>query len=83
MLFRSYSNDPDVKIDCPKNLDELLKLAKKLSHGSIHLRTDFYLMGSRIFFGELTFYHESGFGKFTPIEFEEQMGKWIRLPYEK
>lgn len=40
-------------------------------------------MGNKIFFGELTFYHESGFGRFTPEEFEEQMGEWIRLPFER
>lgn len=82
-VYINDSNDPDIKIESPQNLDELLDLAKKLSHGIIHLRTDFYLMGNKIFFGELTFYHESGFGRFTPKEFGEQMGEWIRLPFER
>lgn len=82
-VYINHSNDPNTKIERPQKLDELLDLAKKLSHGIIHLRTDFYIMGNKIFFGELTFYHESGFGRFTPEEFEEQMGEWIRLPFER
>ena len=82
-VYINHSNDPGVVIERPNNLTELLELAKKLSKGIPHIRTDFYLVGNKIYFGELPFYHESGFGKFTPKEFGEQMGRWIKLPVEK
>lgn len=78
-----YPTNPQYKIDKPRQLEKMIDLAETLSKGIPYVRTDFYLIDDKILFGEITFYHESGFGKFTPIEFEEQMGKWIRLPYEK
>lgn len=82
-VYINDSNNPQVVIERPQRLSELLELAKRLSEGIPHIRTDFYLVGDKIYFGELTFYHESGFGRFTPKSFGEQMGRWIKLPVEK
>lgn len=76
-------NDPNVIIECPPELDELLRLARRLSKGIPHLRTDFYIMKGKILFGELTFYHAGGMGKFTPSKFERQMGDWLTLPNKR
>lgn len=82
-VYINDANNPNVIIERPQKLSELLNLAKRLSKDIPHIRTDFYLIENKIFFGELTFFHESGFGRFTPKAFEEQMGKWINLPVEK
>lgn len=57
----------------PENLDEMIRLAEKLAAGLPHVRVDFYSVNSRIYFGEMTFYHRGGFGKFPP----EEMGLWL------
>lgn len=75
-----YPNDRSVRIEKPKCLDELLKLAGKLSEGIPHLRTDFYVINEKIYFGELTFYHGAGFEKFTPKSFGLEMGNWLQIP---
>ncbi len=75
-----YHADPTRRIERPKQLEKMMELARTLSAGIPHVRTDFYCIDDRIYFGELTFYHESGFGKFTPESFDEEMGKWISLP---
>lgn len=75
-----YPTDKDVKIDKPKCLLEMLNLAQKLSSEIPHVRTDFYCINNRIYFGELTFYHESGYGKFYPESFGIELGKWIEIP---
>ena len=31
----------------------------------------------------MTFYPESGFGKFQPDEWDEMLGSWLELPKEK
>lgn len=79
-VYINDPNDPDIVIERPSKLDELLDLAKKLSQGIPHVRTDFYIVGDKILFGELTFFHEGGMGRFYPSEFGKQMGAWLRLP---
>lgn len=75
-----YPSDSNIKIDKPEKLEEMLNLAQMLSKSIPHLRTDFYSIGNKIYFGELTFYHESGFGKFMPDEWDKKFGDWIILP---
>ncbi len=75
-----YPTDPNIKIRRPKKLDSMLNIAKKLSKGMPHVRIDLYLIYDQIYFGELTFYHESGFGKFKPEKWDTILGEWIKLP---
>lgn len=64
----------------PAQLEELLEIAGKLSQGIPYVRTDFYLVENKISFGELTFFHGSGYEIITPETFNRQMGLWIKLP---
>ena len=75
-----YPNDPTVQIAKPVCLDQMLELAGKLSEGIPHVRTDFYVINGKIYFGELTFFHGAGWDKFTPESFGEEMGSWLKLP---
>ena len=74
-----YPGDNTI-IEKPKQLDQMLDFARKLSKGLPFLRTDFYVINEKIYFGELTFYHHCGFGQITPFEFDVEMGSWIKLP---
>lgn len=64
----------------PKLLKEMLEAAAELAAGIPFLRTDFYVIKNEIYFGELTFYPESGFGKFRPEEWDRKVGEWLVLP---
>lgn len=64
----------------PKELDKMLELAKILSKDIPFLRSDFYAIGGKVYFGELTFFPASGFEKFVPETFDKKLGDWIRLP---
>ncbi|MFW6008126.1 MAG: ATP-grasp fold amidoligase family protein [archaeon] len=75
-----YPNKPNKKISKPINFDEMLRVSKILSEDFPHVRVDLYNIFGKIFFGELTFFHESGMGKFKPEEFEVEVGKWLELP---
>lgn len=66
-------------LSLPTNLDKMIKLSEKLSKNIPFLRVDFYEINGYIFFGELTFYPASGFGKFIPQEWDEKLGKLITL----
>ena len=65
---------------CPENFAELKDIAQKLAEGFPQVRVDLYSAGSKVYFGEMTFYHQVGFGNIYPKEFEEKMGDWIELP---
>lgn len=64
----------------PEKLDEMLKLSQILSEDIPFLRTDFYEVEGKIYFGELTFFPSSGLEGFIPQEWDEQLGRWLRLP---
>ena len=46
------------------------------------MRVDFYEVGGKVYFGEMTFYHWSGLVPFEPVEWDRAFGDWIELPYE-
>lgn len=68
------------KIDMPINLKTMIEFAQKLSKNVPFLRVDFYEINGKIYFGELTFYPASGFGRFIPEEWDKKLGDMIKLP---
>ena len=69
-----------ISIEEPKELQKMLDLARKLSTNIPFVRSDFYTIGNKVFFGELTFYPSSGFAKFEPNMIDDKFGNWIFLP---
>lgn len=63
----------------PLNYDKMLELAEQLSSGIPFVRVDFYEVFGKIYFGELTFYPGGGWEKFTPEEWDYELGSWIQL----
>ena len=59
---------------CPAELHEMLDLSRKLSAGYPFMRTDFYTVGGRLYFGEITLYPASGSVRFVPDEFDWILG---------
>ncbi len=80
-----YSYPMDKKIiEKPDNLSEMISVAEKLAQGFNHVRVDLYRLNSgKIYFGEMTFTSCSGVCKWTPKETDKEMGKLIKLPFEK
>lgn len=64
----------------PENFPLMRDLAEKLSEGFAFIRVDFYDVGGKVYFGELTFYPAAGFEAFDPPEYDEILGGWIDLP---
>lgn len=77
-----YPAAPEITIDKPERLSQMIQIAEKLSKGIPFLRVDFYSIESHLFFGELTFYSESGFGKFYPEQYERILGEKIDLDFK-
>ena len=64
----------------PSTFEEMKQIAKKLSHGLPHVRIDLYSVDEKVYFGEFTFFDSSGFEKFTPREWDNVFGNWLKLP---
>ena len=60
----------------PNNFLEIKEIVKKLSEDFEYVRVDLYNLENKIYFGELTFCENSGFGKFTDEEWDYKFGSY-------
>ena len=74
--------DFDRNISQPNALSKMIAFATQLSCGIPFLRCDFYYVDGKIYFGELTFYPNGGFGKFCFNNNDCLLGSWLQLPKE-
>lgn len=73
----------DRVINKPKNLNNMIDIAERLSLDFPHVRVDLYNISGKIYFGELTFYPWSGYVQFMPDDFDFELGKMFDLNFEK
>lgn len=79
MEFRLRYPPVPFEIKKPVNLEEMISIAEKLAEPFCEVRVDFYCVGERIIFGELTFFHASGYQKFIPEDWDFEWGSLIDL----
>ena len=75
---RGHQNSP-VTLKLFPEFERMKELAAKLSKNIPFVRVDFYLVNSVIYFGELTFYHDSGLVPFIPAEWDITLGDMIEI----
>lgn len=78
--FTRHYPASEKKIAMPEKYREMISMSEKLSQNIPFVRSDFYEINGRIYFGELTFYPGSGIEEFCPEEWDERLGKLIVLP---
>ena len=76
---KGYENASKVIAPFPE-WEQMKEVARKLSKGMPYVRVDLYLINHRIYFGELTFFHDGGAVALEPNEWEKTFGSWIELP---
>ena len=64
----------------PESLERQICVARSLSKDIPFVRIDLYETGAHEYFGEITFYPFSGFGKFSPNPYNEILGQMLVLP---
>lgn len=67
----------------PKNYQQMIEFAELLSKNIPFVRVDFYEVNGKVYFGEMTFYPNSGFTEFYPENWDEILGNWITLPRKR
>ncbi len=78
--FRLKDPHADVMPAKPEKFDEMREIARVLSEGIPHVRVDMYVINKQIYFGEMTFFHNSGIFSVTPDEWDFKIGEWLKLP---
>lgn len=78
--FTSLNPNSEGPLEKPDELPQLLEIAEKIAKGISQLRVDLYLVDHKIYFGETTFFHNSGFCEFNPETWDKTLGEWIVLP---
>lgn len=80
MPWYAYYKNAKIRPEKPKEWDELIRIAEILSKDVPCLRVDLYVIDGTVYFGEMTFFTWGGFIEFTPTEWDEKLGKMIKLP---
>lgn len=78
-----YPSSKKIEIRRPNNLEKMIEIASLLSKNIPHVRVDLYNINGKIYFGELTFFHGSGFERISPIEWDANIGSFLKLPQKK
>lgn len=76
---RKGLRNTDNKITKPLNYEKMLEIAEVLSKDFLHVRVDLYNIDGEIYFGEMTFFHGSGYVDFEPDEFDFILGGQFQL----
>lgn len=76
-----FANHPtsNCVIPLPKQLGKMLELSRYLAGKYPFMRTDFYQIDGKLYFGEITLYPGCGFEKVTPEGWDEKIGGWLKL----
>lgn len=70
-----------VEVKKPVTFTQMKEYAEKLSTEFSFVRVDFYEINGHLYFGEMTFTPNSGFGHFNPDEWDYKLGKlWSVVP---
>lgn len=72
-----------VQPEKPQGFEQMLELAGELSQELANVRVDLYSVNGRIYFGEFTFFHASGFSPILPSRWDETFGSWLQLPQKQ
>lgn len=76
---RGLDAPEDFTLDKPTKYDDMIKIAMKLSKGIPFVRVDLYECDDRIYFGELTFFPQSGLDPNLLPETDAYFGRMIKL----
>ncbi|MBR3891584.1 MAG: glycosyl transferase [Bacilli bacterium] len=69
----------DFYVEKPLKIEEMFKIAKKLSEDFPFVRIDLYLCNNQIYFGEYTFFPQSGWDPNLLPETDEYFGNLIKI----
>ncbi len=77
--IRGVNTPRGFSLEKPKQIDKMFEIAKELSRGFPFVRIDLYNENERVYFGEFTFFPQSGFDTNLTSEADLILGNKIKL----
>ncbi|MEL7660876.1 ATP-grasp fold amidoligase family protein [Acetobacterium wieringae] len=81
--FTNGHANSEKSLEYPQQFEMMKRLAAILSKNFPQIRVDFYNVDGKIYFGELTLFHFSGFVPYEPNFWDIEIGKWVELPQNR
>ena len=79
--YKDASNIRGEEIPAPETFEKMKKIGSEIAKDfPYYVRVDFYDVDGKLYFGEITFHHGSGFDIFVPNHYDEDFGKLLKLP---
>jgi len=78
LMIPSPQSAKNSSINCPKNFEKMLKIAKELAAPFPFVRVDFYEVNNKVYVGELTFTPNGGFNTYYR-DWDYKIGAWLDL----
>lgn len=63
----------------PQHLDEMIAYGNEIAKNFKYVRVDFFDLGDKFYFSEITLYHGSGHNLFYPREYEKEYAEKLKL----
>ncbi|MEP2689888.1 ATP-grasp fold amidoligase family protein [Maribacter dokdonensis] len=73
------TNPAEFDVPPPKELKKMCQLSNELAEPFDYARVDWYDLDDKLFFGEITFHHDSGCRPIEPEEWDYKLGEMINL----
>ena len=78
--FNGKTTEPaDFEVDKPESFEQMIEISNKLSEDFVYVRVDLYEIKGKIYFGEITFHHDSGNRPIEPTKYDFELGDLIDL----
>ena len=82
--YKDASNIRGEEIPAPASFEEMKRIGSEIAKDfPYYVRVDFYDVDGKLYFGEITFHHGSGFDVFVPNHYDEDYGTLLKLPIDK
>ncbi len=78
-----YTDPSDEDVPKPLTLGKMISLSNMLAEPFDYVRVDWYDVDGKLYFGELTFHHDSGTKPILPEEWDLQLGSELKLAKPK
>lgn len=80
LVYSDHFRKPLAALPRPDGLDRMLECAAILSKGFPQVRVDFYCIGKKVYFGEMTFTSNGGCMPYFTREYQLELGSLCILP---
>jgi len=79
LVYSSHFRKPGISLPRPAGLEKMLEYASILSKGFPQVRVDFYCIGEKVYFGEMTFTSNGGCMPYFTDEYQRELGSLCKL----